>query len=597
MGSEPVAKTSLGAFEGEDRGSFVVFKGIPYAEPPEGKRRFRPPEPYAGHRGVRKATEYGPSCPQPPSEMFPQTGPTEQSEDCLYLNIWTPGPDNKARPVMVWIHGGAFVMGSGAFPFYKGAKLASEGIVVVTINYRLGPFGFLDLRSILGSGYEDSANLGLKDQLAAIEWVVRHIENFGGDPDRITIFGESAGGMSVGSLVASPAARGLFSRAICQSGAAHNALLPSQAQAIAEMYCETLCEVAHSRPSDAKDILLRADAELLQKAFVEFQKKVADGAVRLEDPKASDEPPGSDDPAVLLPAQPVIDGEILTDVPIRAVERGASAEISLIAGSNRDEYLLFAPMDPAFHKLDRFRVIHRIRRFVAAAIRQFHGSTHRSGRIDAPTVPRGERRSMPSVPTGHSGGHSGPSGQQPTGFSTPHGETRPIGRLPEPETIYETYESILAEQKIWPPEPKYVWSAIATDVMFGIPALRLVQAQARFGKARLYRFDWESPLGNRSFGSCHALEIPFVFGTTSNQAARLFCGQGEEVERLSEIMRTCWRSFAESDRPAHPAIGQWPLYSEDTGSDPLLAAFGPEPRIEALSETDRRKLQLWEGIL
>lgn len=199
-----------------------VYKGIPYAAPPVGKLRWQPPQRPAGWQGVRDCTQFGPACPQlpyPKGSVYAREA-EPQSEDCLFLNVWTAAksPDEK-RPVMVWIHGGALTRGSGSIAPYDGARLARQGVVLVTINYRLGPFGFFAHPALARESQHDSAgNYGVLDQIAALEWVQRNIAAFGGDPDRVTIFGESAGSWSVCALVATPLAKGLFHRGIGQSG-------------------------------------------------------------------------------------------------------------------------------------------------------------------------------------------------------------------------------------------------------------------------------------------------------------------------------------------------------------------------------------------
>jgi para-nitrobenzyl esterase len=199
----------------------TVYRGIPYAAPPVGPLRWRPPQPAAPWKGVRRAAEFGPSAMQtihpaylPWTEEFLASGPV--SEDCLYLNVWAPG--GTKRPVLVYIHGGGFLEGSGALPLYDGERLAREGIVVVTINYRVGPLGFLAHPDLTGeSANHASGNYGLLDQIAALRWVRANIAAFGGDPSRVTVAGESAGAASVHALLASPLARGLIDRAIIQS--------------------------------------------------------------------------------------------------------------------------------------------------------------------------------------------------------------------------------------------------------------------------------------------------------------------------------------------------------------------------------------------
>jgi para-nitrobenzyl esterase len=190
------------------------FLGIPYAAPPVGSLRWRPPQPAGRWHGVREATHFAPHCPQPPSP----SGVASMSEDCLYLNVFAPGSVHGARrlPVMVWIHGGSLVTGES--DDYDPAGLAHDGVIVVTINYRLGALGFLAHPALAGRAGGPSGNYGLMDQQAALRWVQRNIAGFGGDPRDVTIFGESAGGLSVLAQLASPGARGLFSRAIAESG-------------------------------------------------------------------------------------------------------------------------------------------------------------------------------------------------------------------------------------------------------------------------------------------------------------------------------------------------------------------------------------------
>jgi para-nitrobenzyl esterase len=209
--------------------SVTVFKGIPFAAPPVGELRWRAPQPPAAWQGTRQATDFSPSCMQPIVEsLLPMHMPwTEEflthgkvSEDCLYLNIWTPQASNHARlPVIVFIHGGAFTSGAGSIAIYDGTNLAAKGAVVVTINYRVGVFGFLAHPELSAeSEHHASGNYGLLDQIAALRWVKANIAQFGGDARRVTIWGQSAGAFSVGALVASPVAKDLFERAQADSG-------------------------------------------------------------------------------------------------------------------------------------------------------------------------------------------------------------------------------------------------------------------------------------------------------------------------------------------------------------------------------------------
>jgi len=219
---EPVpvsAHTEQGELKGELQAGLSIFRGIPYAAPPVGELRFRPPRPAPTWSGVRMALDMGPACPQLIDDDPTENNESVMAEDCLTVNVWTPRADHRKRPVMVWIHGGAFVVGSSRNTFYDGANLAARGdVVVVSLNYRLGAWGFLDLQDALGSAYAGTANLALQDQICALQWVRRNIANFGGDPANVTIFGESAGASSVGALLSMPQAAGLFSRAILESG-------------------------------------------------------------------------------------------------------------------------------------------------------------------------------------------------------------------------------------------------------------------------------------------------------------------------------------------------------------------------------------------
>lgn len=220
----PLAKslpviTTQGAVEGVPLDGLMVYKGMPFAAPPLSNLRWRPPQPVAPWSGVRQANTFAPACMQQGVSMPGEIPPTV-SEDCLYLNIWTPAKTSKDKlPVMVWIHGGGYSNGSAAMPLYWGDRLAKKGIIVITIAYRLGPFGFLAHPQLTQeSAQHSSGNYGLLDQIAALRWVQRNIEAFGGDPKKVTIAGQSSGSMSVSLLIASPKARGLFQRAIGESG-------------------------------------------------------------------------------------------------------------------------------------------------------------------------------------------------------------------------------------------------------------------------------------------------------------------------------------------------------------------------------------------
>ena len=223
-----IASGEIRGTSADDQTHVRAFRGIPYAASTAGLNRWKPPQPVSPWEGIRDCTKFGPACPQAP---YPKgtpyyREPEPQSEDCLSLNIWTAAADaTERRPVMVWIHGGALTRGSGAIDIYDGTSLAQKGVVVVTINYRLGPLGFFAHPELSAESKEHaSGNYGFLDQIAALQWVRENIEAFGGDPHCVTIFGESAGALSVCVLAVSPLAKDLFHRAISESGSAFRAI-------------------------------------------------------------------------------------------------------------------------------------------------------------------------------------------------------------------------------------------------------------------------------------------------------------------------------------------------------------------------------------
>ena len=310
------------------------FGGIPFAAPPVGDLRFRPPIATTPWSGELDATGFGPVSPQNPSMLNAMLGeePEASDEDCLYLNVWTTSPGSEASlPVMVWIHGGGFEMGSGSSPMYHGEEFAKSGVVLVTVNYRLGALGFLELGH-LDPAYAGSGNVGLLDQVAALEWVQNHIAGFGGDPQNVTIFGESAGAMSVSLLLASPPAKGLFHKAIAQSGAISAARHMSQATSDADTY---LARLGATSVADA----VAAPIEELLAAHA------AVAAARVGAPEDAIRTHNS--PLAFLAFRPVADGITVPTDPIAALAEGAAAGIPLITGTNREEWKLFALMTPS----------------------------------------------------------------------------------------------------------------------------------------------------------------------------------------------------------------------------------------------------------
>ena len=243
-GLAPVVETASGRLRGAHQAGIYSFKGVPYGASTAGRNRFMPPQPAASWAGVRDALAYGgrawqlPNRPKRRAALETLLGPADtmpEGEDCLTLNLWTPGLDAGKRPVMVWLHGGAFAYGSGNRAVTDGANLARRGdVVVVNVNHRLNIFGFLHLADIGGPQWAHSGNAGMLDIVAALRWVQSNIAGFGGDPGKVTIFGELGGGGKVSVLLAMPQARGLFHRAVIQSGAAIRVSTRERATALAE---------------------------------------------------------------------------------------------------------------------------------------------------------------------------------------------------------------------------------------------------------------------------------------------------------------------------------------------------------------------------
>lgn len=315
--------TTSGPVRGTTADGLRVYLGIPYAAPPFGALRFCAPTPHEPWTEPLECTAFGPTAPKPPyresvSELLPE--PFVPGEDCLNLNVWCPeDPSRTGLPVFVWVHGGSFQNGSSAVPVYDGAAFARDGVVAVTINYRLGVDGFAHLPDAVD-------NRGLLDQIAALEWVRDNIAAFGGDPDTVTIAGESAGAMSVTTLAAMPAARGLFRRVIAQSGAGHYALRPETATKVTAGLAEEL----GVEPTTAA--LSAVPLPDLLAAHERLGLRIA----------------GNPDPALwgeisanMMIFEPVIDGDTLPGLPYAVLAAGEGADVDLLIGSNDDEHALF----------------------------------------------------------------------------------------------------------------------------------------------------------------------------------------------------------------------------------------------------------------
>ncbi|MBO0910199.1 MAG: carboxylesterase family protein [Acidobacteria bacterium] len=319
--THPRVRTDSGVLEGktfDSRPGDIAFLGIPYAAPPTGELRWRPPEAHASWKGVRKATAYGPACPQLPSPWLPQMLGRSQmatSEACLYLNVWTTNLDgHRKQPVMVWIHGGGNIEGSQEWP-PLGAVLARQGVVMVTINYRLGVFGYFSHPALTAeSPHRSSGNYGLLDQMAALRWVRENIAEFGGDPDQVIVFGASSGSLDVCDLMASPVPAGLFRGAIMQSGVCVDGLAP------------TLEHQEADGRRIAKDLGIEGGPDALKRL-----RAIPAGELlrRAREEKHVD-------------FNPAVDGWVLREQPALTFREGRQAKVPVIVGSNADEVSIFA---------------------------------------------------------------------------------------------------------------------------------------------------------------------------------------------------------------------------------------------------------------
>lgn len=506
-----IVETGCGRVEGREdpNHGILVFRGIPYARPPVGELRFqspRAPEPWAG---VRDAGEFGPSAPQNPMLLpLPGMDVGATSEDCLYLNVYTPAADAGCRPVMVWIHGGAFVLGSAAQSIYDGAALARRGdVVVVTVNYRLGPLGFLFLADLCPDLPGAVGNEGIQDQVAALRWVRENVAAFGGDPDNVTIFGESAGGMSVGTLLGMPAARGLFRRAIAQSGASHNFHDRESATGVAARF---VAELGIQGP-DLGRKLREIPAETLRQvqSQITFHSATSAGG--------------------LLAFQPAVDGESLPAPPLETLRSGALADVSVMSGTTLDEWKLFGMLEPDAYGLDEAGLVAKLGK--------------RAPGVDA-------------------------------------------------RELVAVYRD--ARQGAAPLDPASLFFAIETDRIFRIPSIRLAETQcAHQAEVFMYRFDWPSPAFEGRLGACHAIDVPFVFGSQAKPLVDRFVGSGPVVDTLAARTMDAWIAFASEGDPSHAGLPDpWPAYDTTRRATMLL---DEKPRLAVAPGDEERAF--WEEHL
>ena len=491
----PTVETAQGKVKGVvDENGLYVFKGIPYARPPVGDLRFKPPQPAEPWSDTLEATEFGPiSIQAVDGDEDPQF---PQSEDCLTLNVWTPGIDGGSRPVMVWIHGGGWIAGSSRDPWYDGASFASRGdLVFVSINYRLGALGWLYLGDIGGNAYAESGNLGILDQVAALKWVRENIAVFGGDPDNVTVFGESAGSMSVCTLLGTPAAAGLFDKAIAESGALNTLRSTEYAAGITGRFMQ------HAGVTDIKGLQSLSGEEILQ-----AQKDL------MEEEFQADTLFG-----------PVIDGVVLPEPPLHAIAKGSAAGVSLVTGTNLDEVRAWAESIP--------------------------------GLLEFPI--QAGLKVMPWLGEAVSG---------------------------SPDQVEESYRSRRPGAT-----DGDIAMAIGTDILFRIPQIRLVEAQAaNQPRTWMYLFTWETPVDD--LRSCHGLELPFVFNALDAEGVADLLGE-DPPQALADLMQDTWIAFARTGDPNNAGLPPWPVYEEASRSTLL---FGKRPVL--VDDPYGEDRVLWDGV-
>jgi len=500
---EGVTRTTAGVLQGQLEAGIWVFRGVPYGRVAGAEGRWSPALPPEPWTGTRSGAAWGPIAPQTPPVpgfSFP-TDPTASDEDCLNLNVWTPKLDDGRRPVMVWVHGGGFTTGTGSSALFAGDRLAARGVVVVTINYRLGALGLLAHPDLVHADDGGWGNWSLRDQLAALGWVRENIAAFGGDPDNVTLFGESAGAMSISNLLTAPDASGLFHRAVLQSGPPATAT-PRWATRRTERLAVHL-GIDAGAVSTLRDVAVERLVEATQRLAVEAP---SDGGL----------------PLALLP---VVDGVLLDRPPGELIGEGATASVPILVGTTRDECALFTTADHDVPGVDAAVVAHRLGGLVGSA------------GADVVDAYRAARRARGEPVTGRD-----------------------------------------------------LWTAVTTDYVFRLPLQALAVAYAKYQpKTYSYLFTWESPFLNGVFGSCHGLEIPFVFGTVHDAGVQVFTGGGPQAQALSTRMQDAWVAFARDGDPSCDSVGSWPAY--DPVHRPTMV-LGPDGGVE--DDPRRSERLIWE---
>jgi para-nitrobenzyl esterase len=488
--TEPVVRTASGLVRGRrNAAGLAVFLGIPFAQPPVGELRFAAPRPARPWDGTRDATEFGPPPPQSAYAVTPAPPgpPGADPDDWLTVNVFTPDPGAAGLPVMVWIYGGAYRAGSSNLPGYDGTHIAQRNVVLVTFNHRVGVEGYAQLPGV-------PANRGLLDQVAALRWVQENVAAFGGDPGRVTVFGESAGAGAIAALLVMPDTAGLFRRAIAQS-------VPGTffSPALAADITAAIAAAAG----------LPATTEAFRAADPAWLSAAAD-AVRPGDHV------GRWGPVAYTPTpfSPVVDGEVLPAAPWRAVAAGAARHVDLITGHTRDEYRLFM---------------------------QAYGL---QGQVSAELAADALSALGPRTPAGAQASY------------------RVAYPDADPETLFEL---------------------VHTDWLFRMPTLHLAQGHAASG-GRTFLYEIRYPAAVSNLGSCHAIDVPLVFGAYQALGRQLFGPEPPAAAgALGDLMRAQWAAFAADGDPG------WPRYSPGRR---LTRVFDDPPSVAGYPE--KASLHLWD---
>lgn len=489
-----VVEAPAGRMTGLQHDRHRAYLGIPFAKAPTGETRFCPPQAIEPWDGVRDASEFGFSSIQTSSNIPGMAAEGPLDEDCLCLNVFTPKADDAKRPVLFWIHGGGFTLGSAVSALYDGGPLAERGdAVVVTINYRLGALGYVWLGDHGGRDWGHSANNGQLDMISALEWVRENISAFGGDAGNVTIFGESAGSAAVATLLAMPAAKGLFHKAIMESGSGRGQPT-DQAGTLSEAF---LAEFG-LKSADQAALMAKSADEILQ-AQIQSSRKVAG-------------------PRRGASYSPVMDGDTLPHIPLDAIKSGYSADIPVMIGSNRDETRLFSRMaNPSPDPISDEEL------------------------------------------------------QQSIGLILPEHAASQVGNL------IDIYRRTRTAADL-PHDNNDLVDAVRSDSQFRIPGTRWASAQKTHqSDTYVYYFTWESPARRGALGACHALEMPFVFGTLHTPTQDRFAGKGPDASRLEGNMMDAWLHFARTGNPSHDGIGDWAPWNDQ---DRPTMIFNAESKLE-----------------